>query len=109
MSFKFNEQAPLEHNVQAYLTELTQSALRCPFDSKYISMFDLYTELNNALAKVPYDYTNLSRYYKSRSILAATFNKTIGDLKKVGIVAQSKEGLYLSDAAWQAASTGGTR
>src|SRR5258705_352667 len=97
-SFVFNEQAPLEHNVQAYLTELTRYVSRRPFDDRcrYISMFDLYNELNKALANVSLVYTNQSRYYRSRSILAATFNKTIGDLKKVGIVAQSKDGIYLS-------------
>ena len=95
--FNFDSQAPLEDNIQSYLTSIRPN----PFASQ-VSMFELYTEMNEALHRLDAMSTDSSRYYRSRNILVATFNKTIGDLKKVGIVAQNRGGeVYLSEAAWQ--------
>ncbi len=96
MQFTFDIHVPLEINVQSYLTSVRNN----PFTFQ-VAMFDLYTIMNATLSAVPWDYTQNTRY-RSRIIQAATFNKTIGDLKKVGIVSQAKNGgLYLSDAAWE--------
>lgn len=93
--FQFNHCVALEHNVTNYLTDL-----RLDSPAAYsILTFKLYTDLRMGAASRSKEVFNL---YKSGDIPAALFNKTIGDLKKIGIVRTAKDSQYisLSDIAW---------
>lgn len=99
--FRFDYSKLLEHNIREYLTDLK---LRVP-ETPRVLMFKLYTDLSNSLASLRYPiskFTPAPPLYKTFSIPAALFTKTIGDMKKIGIVGTAKDSqqVFLSDSAW---------
>jgi len=105
MSFAFDLNKPLEQNVQSYLT-----AVREADSVNYrVTMFALYTDLKKSMATVissippKHGIVLYRNYYRDNDIPVAFFNKTIGDLKKVGIIGTCKGGeeVFLSNAAWE--------
>jgi hypothetical protein len=100
MQYVLNTSMPLEDHIQRYLT-----AVRVENPEHYrVPVFTLYVELKEALirgdgSKVFYP----SRYFRTWELPVALFNKTIGDLKKVGIIGAAKGGeeVFLSNAAWE--------
>lgn len=122
--FTFLIQQSLEHNIRTYLTEARKTN---PTNYR-VKTFDLFSNLQRqidiSIGSIPvgfiiplhWDYTSpdyrrkrLVESVMSKSaglcgrIPVALFNKTIGDLKKVGIIGTCKGGeeVFLSDAAWQ--------
>ena len=101
MQFNLDTAAPLEVNIRRYLT-----LVRVENPEHYrVLTFSLYTELCNALTdiRIALKCAPFSHYYKDGEIPIALFNKTIGDLKKVGIIGTCKGGeeVFLSDFAWE--------
>ena len=99
--FEFDLLKPLEWNIQSYLEQVRLANPK----SYRVRMFDIFTGINAARA-IAFTAKKDARGYDSRldyGIPVAVFNKTIGDMKKVGIIGTAKGGeeVYLSDAAWE--------
>src|SRR5260370_37873612 len=103
MQYALNTHVSLEENIQNLLTVIR---LNNPKNYR-VRTFNLYTDIKNVLRqgeRYP-DGTSIfqpSRYFRTQDLPVAVFNKTIGDLKKVGIIGTTKGGeeLFLSDVAW---------
>ncbi len=103
LQYEFNLLIPLEQNIQSYLT-----AVRKANPEEYrVTMFTLFTNLNAArvvaISRWRNRHTGRADWPQDTGIAVATFNKTIGDLKKVGIIGTCKGGeeAFLSNAAWE--------
>jgi hypothetical protein len=101
IQFVFDLHKPLEQNIQSYLTAVRESN---PAEYR-VTMFMLLTCLNAAktAAWTIYRSKPLGRMAGSDpGIPVAVFNKTVGDMKRAGIIGTCKGGeeVFLSNAAW---------
>jgi hypothetical protein len=102
MQYLFDTSIPLEEHIQSYLTSVR---LENPLAYR-VPVFTLYTELKEALLnsngktfpKIFYP----TRYFKTWDLPVAVFNKTVGDMKRAGIIGTCKGGeeVFLSNAAF---------
>jgi hypothetical protein len=94
--FKFDNTKPLEYNVREYLTYVR----RMNPTNFHVQTFQLYTDLSDAVTSA-LPNQNLYRF-RDAGLPVAAFNKTIGDMKKAGIVGTTKNSqeVFLSDIAW---------
>ncbi len=104
MKFEYDISQLFEQNLRAYLTAARESN-----PTVYrVTAFMLFSDLNASRAAAWVDFYKRNPLQRRPAtpdygITATTFNKTIGDLKKVGIIGTCKGGeeVFLSNAAWE--------
>lgn len=103
MNFSFDVRKTLERNIESYLTAVRESN---PQEYR-ITMFMLFTRLNcsrtAAFILKQRELGQRELTSPDSGIPVAVFNKTIGDMKRVGIIGTCKGGeeVFLSNAAWE--------